>query len=110
VAHELLARARLIDGYMTQEELAPDWAGRARARPFKVSSRWRACSRTKRRRKCASRRAPQGAARGETAIEDKSPGAGLPSKPVELDDMILLRSDGTPTYMLPWWSTTMTWA
>jgi glutamyl-tRNA synthetase len=100
VAHELLARGHAYRCYMTQEELA---AGRAEAererRPFKVSSRWRDCS-------------PDGAAEGspyvirlkapregETVIEDKVQGR-VAVQNSELDDMILLRSDGTPTYML----------
>jgi glutamyl-tRNA synthetase len=100
VAHELLARGAAYRCYMTQEELA---AARAEAererRPFKVNSTWRDCS-------------PDAAApdtpfvirlkaprEGETVIEDKVQGR-VAVQNVELDDMILLRSDGTPTYML----------
>ncbi len=100
VAHELLARGAAYRCYMTQEELA---AGRAEAererRPFKVASRWRDCSPD-----MATPDAPfvirlKAPREGETVIEDKVQGR-VAVQNGELDDMILLRSDGTPTYML----------
>ena len=86
--------------YITQEELA---AAREKAqaekRPFKVESPWR------------DRDPEDGPAgkpfvvrlraeqEGETVIEDKVQGRVTVANAV-LDDMVLLRSDGTPTYML----------
>ena len=100
VAHELLARGAAYRCYMTQEELT---AGRAEAererRPFKVSSRWRDCSPDEAAPDApyvVRLRAPR---EGETTIEDKVQGR-VAVQNGELDDMILLRSDGTPTYML----------
>lgn len=100
VAHELLARGAAYRCYLTQEELA---AGRAEAerdrRPFKVSSRWRDCSPdapTPDSPFVIRLKAPR---EGETVIEDKVQGR-VAVQNSELDDMILLRSDGTPTYML----------
>ena len=100
VAHELLARGAAYRCYMTQEELAASRAEAERERrPFKVDSRWRDCS-------------PQEAVpgtpfvmrlkaprEGETVIEDKVQGR-VTVQNAELDDMVLLRSDGTPIYML----------
>jgi glutamyl-tRNA synthetase len=100
VAEELLARGHAYRCYMTQEELA---AARAEAererRPFRINSPWRDC-------------APEAPApdspfvirlkaprEGETVIEDKVQGT-VRVQNAEIDDFILLRSDGSPTYML----------
>ena len=100
VAHELVARGHAYRCYMSQEELA---AGRADAererRPFKVNSRWRDCSPdapTPDAPFVVRLKAPR---EGETVIEDLVQGR-VAVQNGELDDMILLRSDGTPTYML----------
>ena len=45
---------------------------------------------------------------GETVVEDLVQGTVRVAN-AELDDMIILRSDGTPTYSMRWWWTTMTW-
>ncbi len=100
VAHELLARGAAYRCYMTQEELAAARADAERERrPFKVNSRWRDCSADE-----AESGAPyvirlKAPREGETVIEDKVQGR-VAVQNAELDDMILLRSDGTPTYML----------
>jgi glutamyl-tRNA synthetase len=100
VAHEMVARGHAYRCYMSQEELA---AGRADAererRPFKVKSQWRDYSPdapTPDAPFVVRLKAPR---EGETVIEDLVQGR-VAVQNSELDDMILLRSDGTPTYML----------
>jgi len=85
---------------MTAEEIA---AGRERAqaerRPYRVESMWRDCSDAPPSPDApyvVRLRAPR---EGETAIEDQVQGRVVVQN-AELDDMVLLRSDGTPTYML----------
>jgi glutamyl-tRNA synthetase len=100
VANELLARGHAYRCYMSAEELA---AGRERAqaerRPFRVESPWR-----DRAPHAPTPDAPfvvrlKAPREGETAIEDRVQGRVVVQNS-ELDDMVLLRSDGTPTYML----------
>jgi glutamyl-tRNA synthetase len=98
VANQMLERGHAYRCYMTSEELQ---AGRERAqaerRPYRVESRWRDCADPGPDRPFVVRlKAPR---EGETAIEDKVQGR-VTVKNAELDDMVLLRSDGTPTYML----------
>nr|WP_295371552.1 glutamate--tRNA ligase [uncultured Sphingosinicella sp.] len=100
VAHAMLASGHAYRCYMTQEELA---AARAEAererRPFRLNSAWRDCSPD-----TAAPAAPfvvrlKAPREGETVIEDHVQGRVVVQNS-ELDDMVLLRSDGTPTYML----------
>jgi glutamyl-tRNA synthetase len=98
VAHEMLARGHAYRCYMTSEELA---AGREKAqaerRPYRVESPWRECGDPAPDKPFVVRlKAPR---EGETVIEDKVQGR-VTVRNAELDDMVLLRSDGTPTYML----------
>jgi glutamyl-tRNA synthetase len=98
VAHELLARGHAYRCYMTPEELA---AGResaqAERRPYRIESPWRDCGDPAPDRPFVIRlKAPR---EGETVIEDQVQGR-VTVQNAELDDMVLLRSDGTPTYML----------
>jgi glutamyl-tRNA synthetase len=84
--------------YMTSEELQ---AGRERAqaerRPYRVESPWRDRSDWPEGKPYVVRlKAPR---EGETVIDDKVQGS-VTVRNAELDDMVLLRSDGTPTYML----------
>jgi glutamyl-tRNA synthetase len=98
VAHELLARGHAYRCYMTGEELARQ-RERAQAdrRPYRVESPWRECGDPAPDRPFVVRlKAPR---EGETAIDDKVQGR-VTVRNAELDDMVLLRSDGTPTYML----------
>jgi glutamyl-tRNA synthetase len=103
--HAEVAKAMLDGGsayrcYMTQAELAAARElAQAEKRPFKVDSPWRD-------RDSADAPADQpfvvrikAERGGETTIHDKVQGAVTVANDV-LDDMILLRSDGTPTYML----------
>jgi glutamyl-tRNA synthetase len=100
VANELVARGQAYRCYMTQEELA---AARAEAererRPFRLASPWRDATSD-----AAPPEAPfvvriKAPREGETVIEDAVQGRVVVQNS-ELDDMVLLRSDGTPTYML----------
>jgi glutamyl-tRNA synthetase len=98
VAHEMLARGHAYRCYMTQEELQ---AGREKAqaerRPYRVESPWRECGDGAPDKPFVVRlKAPR---EGETAIDDRVQGR-VTVQNAELDDMVLLRSDGTPTYML----------
>lgn len=99
VASELLARGHAYRCYLTSEELA-DMRAKAQAekRPFRVESPWRDADpatapdlpsvvRLKANRE------------GATTIADRIQG-DVTVQNAEIDDFVLLRSDGTPTYML----------
>jgi glutamyl-tRNA synthetase len=99
-ARRLMASGRAYHCYASQEELA-EMRERARAegRPPRYDGRWRD-------RDAAE--APAGVppvvrfrapTEGETAIDDRVQGR-VTVRNAELDDMVLLRADGTPTYML----------
>ncbi len=100
VAHELVAAGQAYYCYATQEELTEmREKARAEGRPPRYDGRWRDRDPSE---------APEGVApvvrlkaplEGETVIEDQVQGRiAFPNK--DLDDLILLRSDGNPTYML----------
>jgi glutamyl-tRNA synthetase len=99
-ARRLLTAGRAYYCYATMEELA-DMRERAKAqgRPFRYDGRWR-----DRDPGCAPPgvapvvrlRAPE---TGETRIRDLVQGEVTVAN-AQLDDMVLLRADGTPTYML----------
>jgi glutamyl-tRNA synthetase len=99
VAHELIARGAAYRCYLTPEELkARREKAQAERRPYRLESEWR--DRTD--------AGPEGAPyvvrlkaprEGETVIEDLVQGRVAVSN-AEIDDFVLLRSDGTPTYML----------
>jgi glutamyl-tRNA synthetase len=98
VAHRLLERGAAYRCYMTQEELA---AQRERAlaerTTFRIHSPWRDAAEAQDGRPSVIRlKAPQ---EGETAIDDLVQGR-VTVQNSEIDDFVLLRSDGTPTYML----------
>lgn len=100
VANQLLDAGHAYRCYATPEELAElREQQRAAKQPMRYDGRWRDRS---------SADAPDGAPfvirlkaarEGETVIEDAVQGRVVVQN-AELDDMILLRSDGTPTYML----------
>jgi len=98
VAHKLLERGHAYRCYMTQEELAAQREkAQAERRPFRIQSPWRDDSSDQGDTPFVIRlKAPR---EGETVIEDKVQGR-VAVQNVELDDFVLLRSDGTPTYML----------
>lgn len=103
VRHVEVANAMLESGhayrcYATPEELAElRERQRAEKQPLRYDGRWRDRTDGAEDRPFAVRlKAPR---EGETVIEDLVQGRVV-VRNEELDDMILLRSDGTPTYML----------
>ncbi len=98
VAHQLIEAGHAYRCYLTTEELtARREAAQAARKPFRLDSEWR--DRTD---------APEGTPSvvriksprdGETVIEDLVQGRVAVAN-AELDDFVLLRSDGSPTYML----------
>ena len=98
VAHKLLERGHAYRCYMTPEELAAEREkAQAERRPFRIRSPWRERSDSPDARTYVIRlKAPQD---GETVIDDQVQGR-VTVQNAEIDDFVLLRSDGTPTYML----------
>ncbi len=98
VAEQLLAKGQAYRCFLTPEELATRRAAaQAERRPFRLTSEWRDRDATAEARPFVVRiKAP---AAGETVIDDLVQGRVTVAN-AELDDMILLRSDGSPTYML----------
>ncbi|MDT8757624.1 glutamate--tRNA ligase [Sphingomonas psychrotolerans] len=100
VAHEMLASGHAYKCFATAEELEAMRAEqRANKQPLRYDGRWR---------DRAESEAPEGAPfvirlkaprEGSVTIEDQVQGPVTVNNS-ELDDMVLLRSDGTPTYML----------
>ena len=96
VAHAMLASGHAYRCWSTPEEIAAARdAAREAGRPQRFDSPWR--DRTDGPdTPCVIRlRAPRD---GETAVEDRVQGTVTVAN-AELDDMIILRSDGTPTYL-----------
>ena len=99
VAHQLIERGSAYRCYLTPEELKERREkAQAERRPFRLESEWRDCAEG----------GPEGAPfvirlkaprDGETAIEDLVQGRVAVAN-AEIDDFVLLRSDGSPTYML----------
>ncbi|OYW46106.1 MAG: glutamate--tRNA ligase [Sphingomonadales bacterium 32-68-7] len=97
VAHELLAKGHAYRCWMSQAELAAQRErAQAERRPFRIESPWRDGASEGDGPFVVRLKAPR---EGETVIEDRVQGR-VAVQNVELDDFILLRSDGTPTYML----------
>ncbi len=100
VAHELIERGAAYRCYLSAEQLKERREkAQSERRPFRLESEWRDCD---------PGSAPEGAPYvirlkaprdGETLIEDLVQGRVAVSN-AEIDDFVLLRSDGTPTYML----------
>ena len=100
VAHQLVASGHAYRCYATPEELEAMRAEqRAKGLPLRYDGRWRDRDPSE---------APAGAPHvvrlkapreGATEIDDQVQGRVVVQNS-ELDDMVLLRSDGTPTYML----------
>ena len=100
VAHQLLAAGHAYRCYLSSEELA---ARRAKAqeerRPFRIASEWRdadPATAPEGRPFVVRIKAPRD---GETMLPDLVQGDVTVAN-AEIDDFVLLRSDGTPTYML----------
>ena len=100
VAHSMLAAGHAYRCYLTQEELAARReAAQAERRPFRIDSEWRdadPASWPAGAPYVVRMKAPR---TGETVIEDLVQGS-VTVQNAELDDFVILRSDGTPTYML----------
>ena len=100
VAESLLAQGRAYYCYATQQELEEmRETARKEGRPLRYDGRWRDRDPSE---------APAGAkpvirlkapTEGETVVEDEVQGRVVWQNK-DLDDLVLLRSDGTPTYML----------
>ncbi len=97
VAHQLLAAGHAYRCYATPDELEAMRAEqREKKLPLRYDGRWRDRSDAPDLPFVIRFRAPRG---GETTISDRVQGDVTVAND-ELDDMVLLRSDGTPTYML----------
>ena len=100
VAEALLASGHAYRCYATPDELNEMRAlARAEGRPPRYDGRWRdrpASDAPKGVKPAIRLKAPQ---EGETVLDDKVQGRVAWANK-ELDDLVLLRSDGTPTYML----------
>ncbi|HET9397243.1 MAG TPA: glutamate--tRNA ligase [Sphingomicrobium sp.] len=98
VAHQLLEMGAAYRCYMTQEELATAREkSQAERKPFRISSPWRDRTDWPADKPYVIR--IKAAQQGETVIDDLVQGRVTVANQ-EIDDFILLRSDGTPTYML----------
>jgi glutamyl-tRNA synthetase len=100
VAESLLAQGRAYHCYASQQELE-EMRERARAegRPMRYDGRWRDRDPSEAPpgvKPVIRLKAPQD---GETVVEDKVQGRVVWQNK-DLDDLVLLRSDGNPTYML----------
>jgi glutamyl-tRNA synthetase len=98
VAAQLLETGNAYRCYLTSEELAERRAAaQAEKRPFRLQSEWRDRTDTPEGKPFVVRiKAPR---EGETVIQDEVQGQVTVAN-AEIDDFVLLRSDGTPTYML----------
>ena len=97
VAHELLERGHAYRCWMSQDQLAAQRAAaQAERRPFRIDSPWRDGASAGEGAAVIRLKAPR---EGETVIEDRVQGK-VTVQNAEIDDFILLRSDGSPTYML----------
>lgn len=100
VAHALLASGRAYRCYATPQELEEmREQARKEGRPMKYDGRWRdrdPAHAPDGVRPVIRLRAPTD---GETVVEDQVQGRVVWQNK-DLDDLVLLRSDGTPTYML----------
>ena len=100
VAHQLLDAGHAYRCYLTQAELAARReAAQAERRPFRIDSEWRDADPATwpaDQTYVVRAKAPR---EGETVIDDLVQGSITVSNR-EIDDFVILRSDGTPTYML----------
>jgi glutamyl-tRNA synthetase len=98
VAHELLAAGRAYRCYLTPDELAAmRAAAEAERRPVTVISPWRDRDPAEAPPGLKSAIRIRTEREGDTVVEDLVQGRVVfPNK--DLDDMIILRSDGAPTY------------
>ena len=96
VAAQLLASGHAYRCYLTSEELATRRAlAQAERRPFRIASEWRDRGPTDAPADTPFVVRIKAPTEGETVIEDRVQGRVTVSN-AELDDFVLLRSDGTP--------------
>ena len=100
VAHAMMASGDAYRCYMTQDEIAAQRAAaQAAKKPLRIRSPWRdadPATAPADQPYVVRLKAPH---EGATTIADRVQGS-VTVQNAELDDMVLLRSDGTPTYML----------
>ncbi len=98
VVHAMVESGHAYRCWMTQEEIAAQReAAQAAKKPLRIRSPWRDRADGPADRPFVVRlRAPQ---EGSVTIDDRVQGS-VTVQNAELDDLVLLRSDGTPTYML----------
>lgn len=105
VARELLAKGKAYHCYASPEELeAMRETARAEGKPMRYDGRWRELGGTEAEKQAIAEgrkpvirlKAPQD---GETIVNDHVQG-NVTWQNKDLDDLVLLRSDGNPTYML----------
>jgi glutamyl-tRNA synthetase len=97
IAAQMLSNGHAYRCWMSQAELAAQReAAQAERRPFRTRSPWRDATQEGEGGYVIRLKAPQ---EGETAIDDLVQGRVVVQN-AELDDFVLLRSDGSPTYML----------
>ncbi len=100
VAHEMLAKGRAYRCYATSAELDEmRELARKEGRPLRYDGRWRdrdPATAPPDVKPVIRLRAPL---EGQTSVDDQVQGL-VTWQNKELDDLVLLRSDGTPTYML----------
>jgi glutamyl-tRNA synthetase len=100
VAHALVAAGHAYHCHLSQDELAEMRAtAQAEKRPFRIVSPWRdadSASLPNDRPAVVRLKAPR---EGKLTITDRVQGE-VTVDASEIDDFVLLRSDGTPTYML----------
>jgi glutamyl-tRNA synthetase len=100
VAAQMLESGHAYRCYLTPEELAERrQKAQEERRPFRIDSEWRDADPSAwpaDKSYVVRMKAPRD---GETTIEDLVQGS-VTVQNVEIDDFVILRSDGTPTYML----------
>jgi glutamyl-tRNA synthetase len=100
VANKLLEAGHAYRCYLTQAELAAmREAAQAEKRPFRIQSPWRDATPDQFPADLPYVIRIKAPTSGETVINDLVQGS-ITVQNTELDDFIILRSDGTPTYML----------
>jgi glutamyl-tRNA synthetase len=100
VAHRLLAAGHAYRCYLTQEELAERRAAaQAERRPFRIDSEWRDADPATWPADLPYVIRVKAPREGETVIHDLVQGP-ITVNNREIDDFVILRGDGTPTYML----------
>jgi glutamyl-tRNA synthetase len=100
VAHQLLDAGHAYRCYLSQEELAARREkAQAERRPFRIDSEWRDATPDQWLEGSPYVVRMKSPRKGEAVIADQVQGS-ITVQNSELDDFIVLRSDGTPTYML----------